>query len=63
MLERLAPVEREVRSGERWLLARLLPYRSSEERIAGVVLTFVDITVRRHAEDALLDPRPASARS
>ena len=37
----------------RWLLARLLPYRSGEDRIAGVVLTFVDITARRSAEDAL----------
>ncbi len=53
VLDRLVPIEREVRSGERWLLARLLPYRSSEDGIAGVVLTFLDITVRRNAEDAL----------
>ena len=39
--------------GSRWLLARLLAYRSGEDRIAGVVLTFLDITVRRNAEDAL----------
>jgi len=53
VLERLVPIEHEVRSGSRWLLARLLPYRSGEDRIAGVVLTFLDITVRRGAEDAL----------
>ena len=53
VLDRLVPIEREVRSGSRWLLARLLPYRSGEDRIAGVVLTFLDITVRRNAEDAL----------
>jgi two-component system, chemotaxis family, CheB/CheR fusion protein len=53
VLDRLVPIEREVRSGARWLLARLLPYRSGEDRIAGVVLTFLDITVRRSAEDAL----------
>jgi two-component system CheB/CheR fusion protein len=53
VLERLVPIEREVRSGARWLLARLLAYRSGEDRIAGVVLTFLDITVRRKAEDAL----------
>jgi two-component system CheB/CheR fusion protein len=53
VLDRLVPIEREVRSGARWLLARLLVYRSGEDRIAGVVLTFLDITVRRNAEDAL----------
>ena len=53
VMDRLVPIEREVRSGQSWLLARLLPYRSSEDRIAGVVLTFLDITERRGAEDAL----------
>ena len=31
----------------------MLPYRTGDDRIAGVVLTFVDITDRRNAEDAL----------
>jgi two-component system CheB/CheR fusion protein len=53
VMERLVPIEREVRFGERWLLARLLPYRDSEDPSSGVVLTFLDITVRRNAEDAL----------
>ncbi len=53
VLDQLVPIEREVRSGARWLLARLLAYRSGEDRIAGVVLTFLDITVRRNAEDSL----------
>ena len=52
-LEQLEPAEREVRSGDRWLLARALPYRTADDRIAGVVLTFLDITARKHAEDAL----------
>ena len=46
VLDELVPIEREVRFGERWLLARLRPYRSGEDRIAGVVFTFVDITER-----------------
>ena len=33
--------------GANWFLARLSPYRSLEERIEGVVLTFVDITERK----------------
>ncbi|RZL29742.1 MAG: PAS domain S-box protein, partial [Rubrivivax sp.] len=44
-------VEREVGSVDgRWFLARLLPYRTAEDRIDGAVLTFVDITSRRSAE-------------
>ncbi|MDX1935027.1 MAG: PAS domain S-box protein [Capsulimonadales bacterium] len=55
VLQRLVPVEREVTSadGLRHYLVRLLPYRSEDDRIEGVVLTFVDITERRKAEEAL----------
>jgi signal transduction histidine kinase len=34
-------------------LARLLPYRTTDDHIAGVVLTFVDVTERRLAQDEL----------
>src|SRR5205085_3928419 len=34
VLETLIPVKREVSDGERWFLAQLLPYRTSEDRIA-----------------------------
>ena len=45
-------IEREARSHEgRWYLARVLPYRTSEDRIDGAVLTFIDITSRRQAEE------------
>jgi two-component system, chemotaxis family, CheB/CheR fusion protein len=53
VLDRLVPVEREVRFGERWLLAQLRPYRSGEDRISGVVLTFIDISERRRVSEAL----------
>src|SRR6185369_3630331 len=47
----LRVIEREVRSQSgQWYLARALPYRTSEDRIDGAVLTFVDITSRRKAE-------------
>ena len=52
-LGELLPAEREVRASNRWYIARALPYRSADERIGGVVFTFVDITARRRAEDAL----------
>lgn len=52
VLFRLAPVEREITSsdGQRNFMVRLLPYRSQEDRIDGVVLTFVDITERKRNE-------------
>jgi two-component system CheB/CheR fusion protein len=54
VLRTLTPVEREVQaSGGLWFIARLLPYRTQDDRIDGVVLTFVDITRRKQAEDAL----------
>ncbi len=54
VLERLTPIEREVRDADgRWFLARVLPYRTKEDRISGVVLTFIDLTERRRAEDEL----------
>ena len=55
VLERLVPVEREVGlSDGRWFLARLLPYRTLDDRIAGVVLSFIDITERKQAEEMRL---------
>jgi two-component system CheB/CheR fusion protein len=54
VLQLLVPVEREVSEGSgRSFLARVLPYRTTEDRIAGVVLTFIDISERQAAQAAL----------
>jgi two-component system CheB/CheR fusion protein len=54
VLNHLAPIEREVRDeAGRWYLTRVLPYRSTDDRIEGVVITFIDITTRKVAEEAL----------
>ncbi|KAF1047405.1 chemotaxis protein CheB [Xylophilus sp.] len=54
VLERLAPVERQVgEPGSHSYLVRLLPYRTLDDRIAGVVLTFVDISERVKGAEAL----------
>lgn len=54
VFESLNMIEREVNSTDnRWYIARLLPYRSSEDHIDGTVLTFIDITKRRAAEEEL----------
>ena len=55
VLRTLAPVEREVDNPETQAryIARILPYRSTDNFIAGVVITFVDVTARREAEERL----------
>ena len=51
VLTRLVPIEREVgRMDDGWFLTRLLPYRTVDDRIAGIVLAFVDITERKRLE-------------
>jgi two-component system CheB/CheR fusion protein len=51
VLATLATVEREVLSPTgRWYLARLLPYRTLDDQIDGVTLTFVDITDIKQVE-------------
>jgi two-component system, chemotaxis family, CheB/CheR fusion protein len=54
MLKELVSVESEIRGRDgRWYLMRLRPYRTLDDRIDGVIITFVDITGRRRAEDGL----------
>lgn len=54
VLDKLTAVEREVKSTEaKVYLMRLMPYRTTEDRINGVVITFVDITERKEAEQLL----------
>jgi two-component system CheB/CheR fusion protein len=51
VLETLVPKESEVATKNgRWLMMRLRPYRTVDDRIDGVVLTLFDITSRRTAE-------------
>jgi two-component system CheB/CheR fusion protein len=53
VLKSLQPVEREIRSRDRkTYLTRVLPYRTLDDRIDGVVLNFVDITRLKRAEEA-----------
>lgn len=54
VIEELQPVEREVKNSEdEWFLVRHHPYRNVEDEINGVVITFVDITRRKEAEQEL----------
>jgi two-component system CheB/CheR fusion protein len=50
----LTPVRREVHSrDQRWYDLRMRPYRTVDDRIDGVVITFVDITERKLMEERL----------
>jgi PAS domain S-box-containing protein len=54
VLDRLTIIEQEVTTtDDRSYMMRLLPYRTAEERIGGVVITFFDITKRKSSETAL----------
>lgn len=54
VMQKLVPIDREVQDKlGRWYLARLLPYRTLDDRIAGIVLNFVDITDRKEIERKL----------
>lgn len=58
VLESLVPVEREIGSDDgRWHLIRVLPYRTEDDHIDGVVITLVDITHLKRAEEALRDAK------
>ena len=54
----LHKVEREVQTlNGHWFLMRVLPYRTSEDRIDGIVLTFLDITDSKTAKNELEQAR------
>lgn len=76
VLEKLSPLEKEVSNGDdRSFVRRILPYRTSENKIEGVVVTFTDVSQmqaarrqvevreRQQATVARLGARALSAKS
>jgi PAS domain S-box-containing protein len=58
VLKTLSPIEAEVSSEVgRWYMRRMLPYRTQDNRIAGVVVSFTDITDRKRAADLVNEAR------
>jgi two-component system CheB/CheR fusion protein len=55
VLEKLVPVEREVTALEdgRSFIMRILPYRTTDGRIDGIVVILIDITERKRAEEMI----------
>lgn len=64
VLDTLHPIEQEIkaRNGS-WYLRRILPYRTQDNGVEGVVITFADITERRHVTDALETARREAQRA
>jgi two-component system CheB/CheR fusion protein len=54
VMRKLAFIEKQVSARDgRWFTVRIMPYRTQENRIDGVVITFADITVAKNLEAAL----------
>ncbi|MEI6795272.1 MAG: chemotaxis protein CheB, partial [Methanomassiliicoccales archaeon] len=54
VMEYLVPRERTIRnSADEWFLARVLPYRTVENSVIGIVLTFIDITELKKIDSTL----------
>lgn len=54
VLDTLQAVKREFETAKgKWYLMRVFPYRTTEDKISGAVVTFIDITTRVHSEQAL----------
>jgi len=54
VLQTLIFVEKEITTRDgRWFVARIMPYRTTENMIDGVVITFVEITASRRVEAEL----------
>ncbi|HSB34631.1 MAG TPA: PAS domain S-box protein, partial [Nitrospirota bacterium] len=54
VLESLVPVKREIRINGTWYVRTTLPYRTGDSRIAGVVVTYNDVTELKIAEERTL---------
>jgi two-component system CheB/CheR fusion protein len=54
VLRTLVPAEKSVGASDgRWFTVRIMPYRTADDRIDGVVITFMDITVAKTLEAQL----------
>jgi two-component system CheB/CheR fusion protein len=55
VIKNLIPIQNTIATKDgRWYNVRIMPYRTSDDRIDGLVITFTDITVSKKAEEALL---------
>lgn len=64
VLDNEATIECEVHApGDTWFVRRIFPYRAHDSRIEGVVITFADITDRKHVTSALEEAKLEAERA
>ncbi len=64
VLDNEATIECEVHApGDTWFVRRIFPYRAHDSRIEGVVITFADITDRKHVTSALQEAKLEAERA
>jgi two-component system CheB/CheR fusion protein len=51
VLDNLTPVKREIRINSAWHIRSTLPYRTFDNRIEGVIITYNNVTEIKHAEE------------
>ena len=58
VLADLTPLAKEVQAEDgRWYIRRITPYRTTDDRIEGIVITFVDVCDIKRTEEALREAR------
>ena len=58
VLRNSSPIEREIEATSgAWYVCRILPYQTQEGGVEGVVITFANITDRKHSADVMDDAR------
>ena len=56
VLDDLMPVERQIPAeGGSWIMVRILPYRATHNEVAGLIITLVDVTRMRFAEQRMAE--------
>jgi two-component system, chemotaxis family, CheB/CheR fusion protein len=64
VLKAITPIEREIERGNgSWYIRRVLPYRTQNRGIEGVVITFADITERKRVKRALIQAKQQAERA
>ena len=60
VLNTLAPIETTIETNtDKWFDVRIMPYRTSDDRIDGLVITFVDVTLAKKLEFKLVKANEA----
>lgn len=58
VIKDLIPIQNTIATNDgRWFYVRILPYRTIDDRIDGLVITFTDITIAQQAEEILVSEK------